>query len=254
MTILLSLVVPAYNESRRLPPYLESIRDHMAQQFGDAYEVLVVDDGSSDALPHVLQDECAQWPQLEVLRHDVNQGKGAAVRTGMLAARGDLLLFADADGATPICEENRLRAAINAGADLAVASRLVRSRDVQRRRNWFRGLIGRLFAGAARLAVRLPVLDTQCGFKMFRREVGQQLFEQVTERGYLFDIEILLLAVRHGYRVAEVPVNWADRPGSRLNMAGELWRILRGLWRLRRRRITLDTNHRQTDNAVSEET
>jgi dolichyl-phosphate beta-glucosyltransferase len=253
MTTLLSLVIPAYNESRRLPPYLESVRDHLTRQFGEAYEVLVVDDGSSDALPRVLEDECSQWPQLEVRRHDVNQGKGAAVRTGMLAARGELLLFADADGATPIGEECRLRAAIEAGADLAVGSRLVRARDVQRRRHWFRALVGRLFAGAARRAVRLPVLDTQCGFKMFRREAGRRLFEQVTERGYLFDIEVLLLALRHGYRVAEVPVNWADRPGSQLNMAGESWRILRGLWRLRRRRITLDKHRRQVDNTVSEE-
>ena len=242
MPAALSLVIPAYNEVRRLPPYLESIRAHCAAEFGEAYEVLVVDDGSRDGLADVLRALLPGWPQLNCCHHVENRGKGAAVRTGMLAARGERLLFADADGATPITEECRLRAALDAGADVAIGSRLVAAAHVQRQRQWTRALVGRLFAIAARNLLQLPVHDTQCGFKMFRRELGQRLFQQTTETGYLFDLEVLMLAVRLGYRIVEVPVHWSDQPGSKLHLRREFWRIWRDLWRLRQRQITLGSN------------
>jgi dolichyl-phosphate beta-glucosyltransferase len=235
MCVSLSLVVPAYNEAVRLPPYLHEIRTHFSQQFGEAYEVMVIDDGSSDGLADVLQAEARDWPQLTTARHPRNRGKGAAVRTGMLAAAGELLLFADADGATPIEEERRLRQAIEAGADVATGSRLVDAPDVRLERSWSRSLVGRAFAGVARCLLRPPVLDTQCGFKMFRRDQGRKLFGLVREEGYLFDLEVLILADRLGYRVVEVPVNWSDRPGSRLSLWRDAWPIASGLWRLRRR-------------------
>jgi dolichyl-phosphate beta-glucosyltransferase len=235
MSPALSLIIPAYNESARLPPFLQTTRDYLAAVFGERYEVIVVDDGSADGMPGILAAAAGDWPQLSVLRHAQNQGKGAAVRTGMLAARGELLLFADADGATPIAEEARLRAAIEAGADLAVGSRLTAGAHVATERHWLRGLLGRMFASLARRCAGTAVRDTQCGFKMFRREVGRTLFSRVQERGYLLDVEVLLWAERLGYRIAEVPVNWTEQADSRLNMRRDGWKMLYGLWRLRRR-------------------
>ena len=230
----LSVVIPAYNEARRLPPYLASVRRYLDKRYPDGYEVIVVDDGSGDGLSDVLAPLSADWPELVVMRHPENRGKGAAVRTGILAARGDLFLFADADGATPIDEEANLHEAVRAGAEVAVGSRLVAAADVDRRRTWTRALLGRLFAAVARWWLHVSVHDTQCGFKMFRREAGRKLFFSSRESGYLFDLELLVLAERLGYRVVEVPVDWADVPGGHLSPIRELGRILFGLWRLRR--------------------
>jgi dolichyl-phosphate beta-glucosyltransferase len=231
----LSVVIPAYNEALRLPPYLAAVREHLHNRYGDRYEVLVVDDGSSDGLLALLEPMAGAWPQLRCLRHFLNQGKGAAVRTGVLEARGDLLLFADADGATPIAEERRLAAAIDEGADLAIASRLARGHDVERNRAWTRAVSGRLFAQIGRRMFGLAVQDTQCGFKMFRGEVGHRLFSMACETRYLFDLELLVLATRLGYRIAEVPVHWTEVPGGHLHPVADLPRIMLDLWRLRRR-------------------
>ncbi len=235
MNIALSLIVPAYNEARRLPPYLALVRRHLDKQYPGCCEVIVVDDGSRDGLGDVLRRLAADWPELAVMRHPANLGKGAAVRTGMLEARGELLLFADADGATPIDQEARLSEAVRAGAEVAVGSRLLRAADVTRRRTWTRGLLGRLFAGFAGWWLRISIRDTQCGFKMFRREAGRELFALGRESGYLFDLELLALADRLGYRVVEVPISWSDVPGGHSSLTGELGKILLGLWRLRRR-------------------
>jgi dolichyl-phosphate beta-glucosyltransferase len=231
----LSVVIPAYNEAHRLPPFLAAVRDYLDARYCDRCEVIVVDDGSSDGLGEMLVQAAAQWPRLRVLKHPQNQGKGAAVRTGVLAARGERVLFADADGATPIEEEARLAEAIQSGADLAVGSRLLAAAGVERSRSWARGLAGRLFAAVARRLLGLSVRDTQCGFKMFRAEAAQRLFAMAREPRYLFDLEVLALAVKLGYRIVEVPIRWKEIPGGHLSLAREVTKVLRDLWRLRRR-------------------
>ncbi len=242
----LSLIIPAYNELRRLPPYLRTIQKYLNERYDSRYEVIVVDDGSADDLSNGLQADFGSWPQLRVMRHAENQGKGAAVRTGMLAAQGRRLLFADADGATPITEEAKLAAALKMGGELAVGSRLVAADEVVRQRTWQRALVGRLFAAVARLLLPVGVRDTQCGFKMFLRSQGQLLFRFSRESGYLFDLEVLALATRCGYCVVEVPINWSERPGSRLHLSRDGWRILADLWQLRRRvkRLPVDYDKR----------
>lgn len=230
-----SLVLPVYNEAARFPPFADAVRAYLDARYGQAYEVIVVDDGSRDGTAELLKAMLADWPQLVVLRQPVNRGKGAAVRAGMLAARGPLLLFADADGATPITEADKLVAAIGEGAHAAVGSRLAGAAGVTRRRTLSRRLAGRLFAGVARRWLGIPEQDTQCGFKMFRRDVGRKLFSLGRESRYLFDLELLALAHRMGYRVAEVPVNWSEIPGSHLSLWRESPRILSGLWRIARR-------------------
>jgi dolichyl-phosphate beta-glucosyltransferase len=231
----LSVVIPAYNESHRLPPYLALVRRYLEAGYPDRYEVIVVDDGSQDGLANVLAQAGADWPQLRSIAHPENQGKGAAVRTGVLASQGRLVLFADADGATPIEEERRLAEAIARGADVAVGSRLLAAPGVHRSRAWARGLAGRLFAAVARRLLGLSIRDTQCGFKMFRAEPARRLFSLAREPRYLFDLEILALAVRLGYRIEEVPVNWREVPGGHLHLARELPKVAGDLWRIRRR-------------------
>jgi dolichyl-phosphate beta-glucosyltransferase len=228
-----SIILPAFNEAHRLPPYLERIRAYLEHALPGEYEVLVVNDGSTDDTARIVADLADTWPGLRLLAHGRNRGKGAAVRTGMLAAEGEWLLMADADGATPIEEEARLADALRAGADVAIGSRLLDDPSVARRRTRTRAVVGRLFAGAVRCWLGLGVHDTQCGFKMFRRDVARALFAQSVESGYLFDVELLLLAQRRGYRVAEVPINWSEVPGGHLSMGRELGRVLVGLWRLR---------------------
>jgi dolichyl-phosphate beta-glucosyltransferase len=232
-SLALSVVLPAYNEAARLPPYLASVKQYLEANYPRSHEVIVVDDGSTDGLGEFLAEQCQTWKELRPLRHERNLGKGAAVRTGMLASRGRLALFADADGATPIEAADRLIEAL-AEADVAIGSRLLEAPGMERRRAWHRGLAGRLFAAMARRVVKLPIRDTQCGFKLFRGDVARRLFAQVTQTGYMFDLELLALAQRAGLRVVEVPVPWREVPGGHLSLIRDLPRIVRDLWRLSR--------------------
>ena len=185
------------------------------------------------SLAGVLEQAAADWPQLRGLRHGENQGKGAAVRSGVLASRGRLVLFADADGATPIAEETALAEAIAAGADVAVGSRLLAG--ASRRRHPFRALVGWMFAAVARRLLKLSIRDTQCGFKMFRGDAGRAIFSQVRQTRYLFDLEVLALADRLGLKTVEVPVQWREVPGGHFHIAVEFGRTCVDLWRLRQR-------------------
>ena len=231
----LSVIIPAFNEADRLPRYLEEVRGHMTAAFGREYEVIVVDDGSDDDTSGAVICSAEGWPEFRLLRHPVNRGKGAAVRTGMLASVGLRVLFADADGATPIEEEAKLRSRIDAGADVAVGSRLLRNPGDESTRAWHRDLAGKAFAAVGRTVMGVNQLDTQCGFKMFRADAGRRLFEACTVDGYLFDLYILAMAERSGLRVAEVPVLWSEQPGSKIHLLKDSLGMLSGLWRLRSR-------------------
>ncbi|MCI0683392.1 MAG: glycosyltransferase family 2 protein [Gemmataceae bacterium] len=230
----LTLVIPAFNEVRRLPPYLESVREYADGAWAaGGYAVIVVDDGSTDGLREALAEWIHSWPELHVVRHGSNGGKGAALRTGALTAQGDVILLADGDGATPIEEQAKLRRAIEAGADIAIGSRRLMAEGIER--SWSRNLTGACFAWVVRRMFGLTIRDTQCGFKMFRRDVAQRLFAMCREDGFLIDVEFLLHAQRLGYQIAEAPVAWRDVPGSKVRLVRDGWRMLTGLWRLRRR-------------------
>jgi len=240
--VFISVVLPAYNEARRLPAYLASIRAYFDGWDG-CYEVIVVDDGSDDGLQQILAGQSAGWPQLRTVCHSGNQGKGAAVRSGVLASRGQLVLFADADGATPIDQERLLRQAICEGADVAVGSRRLASPAAHRSRQYLRAVAGRFFAIAASSWFRLGVGDPQCGFKMFRGDAGRQLFEASRERGYLFDLEILVLAVRADCKISEAPISWHEVRGGHFSLIRVFPSIPMDLWRLHRR-LTADVRNR----------
>lgn len=234
-TIHLSIIIPAYNEAARILPYLRDISAYLRQR-GTSFEVLVVDDGSLDETAALVKQFLARDPAVRLLRLPRNTGKGGAVRRGMREARGKVLLFADADGATPIQELERLEAAMKGGADIAIGSRFLASHDSRYtvRARWHRTVLGNLFNRIVRgLGIR-GVTDTQCGFKLFRAPVARDLFSVACVNGYGFDLELLYIAQRRGYRITEVPINWADQPGSKVRVLRDGLCMLRELLAVRR--------------------
>ena len=229
----LSVVVPAYNEEARLTPTLRRIVDYLDRR-GARYEVLVVDDGSTDRTVAVARELAAGHPAIEVLELGMNRGKGAAVRQGMLSAIGRLVLFSDADLATPIEELERLRAEIDAGHDIAIASRAMAQSDIRARQHPLRELMGRGFNVLVRAIALGGFRDTQCGFKLFTREAAHDLFARATVEGFAFDVEVLLLA-RDRYRIAEVPVTWSHVEESKLSPGSDAARMFWDLVRIRTR-------------------
>lgn len=233
-----SIVIPAYNEALRLPAYLNEVVAYFEGRT-EPYEVIVVDDGSADETAARVLEAQAKHPSVTLHRLAENHGKGHAVRAGMRAARGALRLMADADGATPIAEVKRLEAAIQAGADVAVGSRALHDPSVRREVLLHRKLSGEIFNFFARRMGVGDVTDTQCGFKLFRGAVAATLFGELQTDGFGFDVELLLLARRRGYRVVEVAVNWADQPGSKVDVLRDgprmLAQIVRARVRLARR-------------------
>ncbi len=231
----LSVVIPAYNEARRLPPYLQSVVAYLNGR-GLAYEILIVDDGSTDETAALIEQAGAQHRAIRLIRLSRNSGKGAAVRAGMQAAQGALQLFADADGATPIQELERLEAAMNNGADLAIGSRTLASRDSRYRvqARLHRTVLGNLFNRIVRLLGIRDINDTQCGFKLFRQSVAQDLFSVARIDGYGFDLELLYIAQHRGYRIAEIPINWTDQPGSKVRVLRDGLAMVREMLAVRR--------------------
>lgn len=230
-----SIIIPAHNEASRIPPYLRSITAYL-RSLGQPYEILVIDDGSTDATASVVEAMIATAPEIQLLRAPLRQGKGAAVRRGMTAAVGRLQLFADADGATPIQELARLEQALAGGADLAIGSRTLASRlpDYAIKARWHRTVLGNLFNTVAQQSGLKGISDTQCGFKLFSRTVAQDLFSVSSIDGYGFDLELLYVARQRGYRIAEIPVNWTDQPGSKVRALRDGLSMLRELALIRR--------------------
>lgn len=236
----LSIVVPAYNEERRLAATLDAIRRYLGQQQLDA-ELIVVDDGSQDATIGEAERALA-GTRGRVLRQGENRGKGAAVRRGVLEAQGRWVLMTDADLSTPIEEYARLAdAAREHDLDIAIGSRAAAGAVIEVHQSRLRETLGKTFNVIVRGATRLPYRDTQCGFKLFDRRRVLPLFEKMVVDRFAFDAELLFLATRFGLRVGEIPVVWRDSAPTSvlllrdpLNMLVDLarvrWRFRRGLY------------------------
>ena len=232
---MLSLVVPAYNEAERLPPSLARMREHL-DAGGEEYEVIVVDDGSADDTYAAACALADGWPQLSVVRFDRNRGKGAAVREGMLRARGEHRLFTDADLSTPLEELPRLRAELQGSTHVAIASRGLVDSQIEVHQQMRRELMGRTYNRLLQLIVLPGIHDSQCGFKVFTADAAVACFEPLRTMRFGFDAEVLLRAQALGWRIAEVPVRWRHVEASRVNSVRDASRMLFDLLLLRVRR------------------
>jgi dolichyl-phosphate beta-glucosyltransferase len=216
----LSIIIPAYNEERRLPRGLAKIRDYLASRnlAGGQAEIIVVDDGSKDHTAVIAEEWSRELPAVRVVPNGENRGKGYSVRHGMLEARGRIALFTDADLSAPIEEADKLLAALDAGNDVAIGSRAVNRALIFGHQSRLREVAGMIFNGFVRLFTGLSFQDTQCGFKAFVRERSQIIFEQQRVERFGFDPEILFLAKRHGLRSVEIPVRWAHDPATKVHV------------------------------------
>lgn len=211
-----SIVIPAYNESGRIPATLQSVVDCIRQRRWSA-EVVVVDDGSTDATAEVVRQFTAHAPEVRLLQNPGNRGKGYSVRSGLLQAQGEVVMFTDADLSAPIEEAEGLFAAIAGGADIAIGSRWLDRRRQTHRQPFYRQFFGRCFNAVTRMVMGLSFADTQCGFKAFTRAAAQTVFQLQTIERWGFDPEILFIALKRGYRVEEVPVSWAHDSRTRIS-------------------------------------
>jgi len=248
----LSLVIPSYNEELRLPATLERAREYL--DAGDEeYEVIVVDDGSTDGTAARAERYAREWPELTVLRLPVNSGKGAAVREGMLRACGEIRAFTDADLSSPLDELPRLRARLADDCHVAIASRGLPESDIEVRQPRRREYAGRTYNRLLQLLVLRGIRDSQCGLKVFTSTAAVACFEPLRTMRFGFDAEVLLRARRQGWTIAEVPVRWRHVDESRVSGGRDAARMLIDLLALRFRLARVDTRRTSSpaDRATS---
>jgi dolichyl-phosphate beta-glucosyltransferase len=227
---LLSIIIPAHNEERRLPQTLEQVVHFAASQSYET-EVLVVENASRDRTLEVGNEYAGRHPLVKVLHEDL-PGKGRAVQKGMLTAKGTYRFFADADFSMPAAEIARF---VPPAVDVPVA---IASREapgaVRYDEPFYRHITGRVFNTLIRLLVLPALNDTQCGFKMFRADVANDLFNRQTLMGWSFDVELLYIASRRGYPILEIPIPWYFNPESKVNVLRDSWRMFIDLLTIRR--------------------
>jgi Glycosyltransferases involved in cell wall biogenesis len=223
-----SIILPAYNEAATIE---RAIRETVAvfDPLAKEYEIIVVDDGSSDDTAGIVNSLSAELPVIRLLQHAANDGKGGSVRTGVMNARGGLILFLDCDLATHPREALFFIEKMGE-YDIAIGSRRVRGAMIIKSQPWYRSLAGRFINFFVRHFLKLPHHDTQCGFKMFRNEVAQDIFKDLGPARWTFDIEVLMRAHASGYRVGELPVTWRNNANSRVKtkeVISDLWHLVK---------------------------
>ncbi len=228
----LSIVIPAYNESLRIEGTLERVMGCVRRRGWDA-EVLVVDDGSSDETTDIVQRWMQSHPRLHLVKNEGNRGKGYSVRNGLLQAAGEIVMFTDADLSAPMEEAERLMEAIDAGADVAIGSRWLDKQRQTIHQPLYRRFFGRCFNWVTRRVMGLPYKDTQCGFKAFKREAAQVIFRLQTIERWGFDPEILFIARKLKYKIAEVPVTWGHDERSRMSYLKDGMKMLEEMAEIR---------------------
>jgi len=229
MSVYLSFIIPAYNEEFRIGKTLETVLDYFTQQ-NYTYEIIVVDDGSNDRTPDVV----AGYPEVILFKQPQNKGKGAAVRRGMLESTGEYRLFSDADLSTPIVETERLLKELANGSDICIGSRALQSELIKKHQPFYREFMGKTFNKIVQLLVFKGISDTQCGFKCFSKQVAEAIFPLTKIDGFGFDVEILFLATKFGYKIKELPVEWHNDDRSKVNPITDSLKMLNEIIRIRK--------------------
>jgi len=232
-----SIIIPAYNESARIPATLQAVVSAVRAHQWDA-EVVVVNDGSTDSTAQIVRDFAVANPEVRLIENPGNHGKGYSVRNGVLNALGEVVLFTDSDLSAPIEEASRLFAAIEGGADIAIGSRWLESGRQTHRQPLYRQFFGRCFNLVTRMVMSLPFVDTQCGFKAFTRAAAQTVFQLQTIERWGFDPEILFIALKRGFTVREVAVSWAHDERSRISYLKDGLQMLKELMIIRWNALT----------------
>ncbi len=225
---LVSVVVPVYNGEARMTATLDAIAAYLRPR--RPFEMIVVDDGSRDRTAALVSEYASRHPEVRLVRLPRNRGKGAAVREGMLGARGALRCFCDVDLPIPIAEIEKLFACLEGASDVAIASRALPQSDMPLKPSPLRRLMSRGFNVIVRTLFALPFRDTQCGFKGFRRDAAREIFSRSRIDGFAFDVELLILARQLGYRVGEVPVRVENPLLSTVSLTAHTGQIVRDLW------------------------
>ncbi len=240
-----SIIVPAYNEEARIQPTLEKLAAYLERNFRQ-YEIIVVDDGSTDSTAQKVHQWAAANTHIVLRSLPVNCGKGRAVREGMMMAKGDAVLFTDADLSTPVEEIDLAMTELKRGFAVVIASRRHPNSVIARRQSWVREAIGRAFNRLVRTLFSLPFRDTQCGFKCFTEAAAREIFARATIDTFSFDVEILMIAMSLGYAIKEIPVRWTNAPGSKVRPLRDTASIVRELFTLYRKPLVLPAIARRT--------
>jgi dolichyl-phosphate beta-glucosyltransferase len=228
------VIIPARNEGAIIAATVREIAEFFEGHATLALkELIVVDDGSTDGMGRIVEGLAASDPRITLLTNEQNRGKGWSIRRGVLHATGELALFSDADLSTPIDETDRLCAAINEGADVAIASRALRSSKVLKSQPFYRVAMGKIFNLLVQALLLPGIWDSQCGFKLFKAGVGKKTFQAMTIERFSFDVEFLFLAKKAGYVIREIPVRWIDNPDSRVRLSTDALSMMKDLIRIR---------------------
>jgi glycosyltransferase involved in cell wall biosynthesis len=228
----LSVIIPSYNEEKRLPKTLAAIEEYLKNQNYD-YEIIVVNDGSKDNTAQVVENLKSQITNLHLIDNKVNHGKGYVVRQGMLAAQGEYRLFTDADNSTSIDQVENMWPWFEKGYDIVIGSRDITGAKIPVPQPWYRRKIGDVFNLMVQVLAGLwGIWDTQCGFKGFTAKAAQDIFSKTKIDGFAFDVEVLVLAKKLGYKVKEIPVTWINDPESRVKFK-HIFKMLQEILKIR---------------------
>lgn len=210
----LSIIIPAFNESKRIQFALKTIVQYLENRFD--YEIIVIDDGSTDNTFDSVMEIIKNNQKIKYLKNEKNYGKGFSIKKGMLCAKKEYLLFSDADLSTPIEEVEKLIKYLEEGYDIAIGSRSLKDSEILIKQPFYRRIIGKTFNLLVKFFGLAEFNDTQCGFKLFKKEVALEIFKKVKIDHFAFDVEVLYLAKKKGYSIKEVPVQWKNSPASRI--------------------------------------